>query len=56
VVQENGEAVYLSGQMSRYLHHPAGRPDNNVLNTAREGLRIPLRTALYRAVKLTRGW
>ena len=32
------------------MDHPPGSPDNNVLNTAREGLRIPLRTALHRAV------
>ena len=49
VVQENGEAVYLAGPIDRYLRHATGSPDNNVLNTARDGLRIPLRTALYRA-------
>ena len=50
VVRENGEAVYFSGRISRYFDHPPGSPDNNVLNIAREGLRIPLRTALHRAV------
>jgi two-component system CheB/CheR fusion protein len=50
VVIENGEAVYFSGRISRYLDHPPGSPDNNVLNIAREGLRIPLRTALHRAI------
>jgi two-component system CheB/CheR fusion protein len=49
VVSENGEAVYFSGRISQYFDHPPGRPDNNVLNIAREGLRIPLRTALHRA-------
>jgi two-component system, chemotaxis family, CheB/CheR fusion protein len=50
VVRENGEAVYFSGRISRYLEHPPGRPDNNLLSIAGEGLRIPLRTALHRAV------
>lgn len=50
VIRENGEAVYFSGRISRYFDHPPGSPDNNVLNIAREGLRIPLRTALHRAV------
>jgi two-component system CheB/CheR fusion protein len=50
VVKENGEAVYFSGKISRYLEHPAGSPETNVINMAREGLRIPLRTSLHRAV------
>jgi len=49
VVKENGEAVYFAGQISRYLQTPAGSPENNVINMAREGLRIPLRTSLHRA-------
>ena len=50
VVREDGEAVYFSGRISAYFDHPPGSPDNNVLNIAREGLRIALRTALHRAV------
>ena len=50
IVKETGEAVYFSGKVSRYLQHPAGSPEINVINMAREGLRIPLRTALHRAV------
>ncbi len=49
-VNENGDAVYFSGRISRYLEQPTGRPDPNVINMAREGLRIPLRTALHQAV------
>lgn len=48
-VKENGEAVYFSGRISRYLEQPTGSPDTNVINMARDGLRIPLRTALHRA-------
>lgn len=50
LVKENGDAVYFSGRISGYLEQPAGGPDTNVLHMAREGLRIPLRTCLHRAV------
>ena len=49
-VKENGDAVYFSGRLGRYLDLPTGSPDVNVVNMAREGLRIPLRTALHKAV------
>ncbi len=48
-VKENGDAVYFSGRLSRYLEQPTGSPDANVVSMAREGMRIPLRTALHRA-------
>src|SRR6266852_8428500 len=50
LVKENGDAVYFSGRISRYLEQPPGGPDANVLHMAREGLGIPLRTCLHRAV------
>ena len=49
-VKENGDAVYFSGRLGGYLDHPTGSPDVNLVNMAREGLRIPLRTALHKAV------
>lgn len=49
-VKENGDAVYFSGRIGRYLEPATGTPDSNVINMAREGLRIPLRAALYKAV------
>ena len=49
-VKETGECVYFSGRLDRYLQHPTGSPDSNVINMAREGLRISLRTALHRAM------
>jgi two-component system, chemotaxis family, CheB/CheR fusion protein len=49
IVKDKGAAVYFSGQISRYLQHPAGSPETNVINMAREGLRLPLRTSLHRA-------
>jgi two-component system CheB/CheR fusion protein len=48
-VQENGDAVYFSGRTSRYVEQPTGSPESNVVNMVKEGLRIPLRTALHHA-------
>ncbi len=48
-VKENGDAVYFSGRLDDYFEHPAGIPSVNVINMAREGLRIPLRTVLHKA-------
>ncbi len=48
-VQGNGDAVYFFGRTSRYLEQPTGSPESNVINMAKEGLRIPLRTALHHA-------
>jgi two-component system, chemotaxis family, CheB/CheR fusion protein len=50
VVRENGDAIYFSGEIGSYLQPASGTPDNNVINMAREGLRVPLRTALHKAV------
>ena len=49
-VRDNGDAVYFSGPVGRYLEPATGTPDANVMNMAREGLRVPLRTALFQAV------
>ena len=49
-VREDGEAVYFSGGVARYLEQPAGVPSTNAITMAREGLRIPLRTALHKAI------
>jgi two-component system CheB/CheR fusion protein len=45
-----GEAVYFGNRTGRYLEPPAGVPNVNLINMARIGLRLPLRTALHRAV------
>jgi two-component system CheB/CheR fusion protein len=50
VTTEQGEAVYFSGRTGRYLEPPTGTPNVNVINMARAGLRLPLRTALQQAV------
>ena len=48
-VKENGDSVYFSGPVSRYLEQPTGTPDTNVVNMARQGLRGALRSLLHRA-------
>jgi two-component system CheB/CheR fusion protein len=48
-VRENGDAVHFSGGFGSYLEQPPGSPESNVINMARDGLRIPLRTSLHRA-------
>jgi two-component system CheB/CheR fusion protein len=50
VVRENGDAVYFSARIGRYLQPPAGGPNSNALNMAAEGLRSPMRACLLQAV------
>jgi two-component system CheB/CheR fusion protein len=50
VVNEGGSIVYFSPRTGRYLEAPAGVPSLNVLDMARKGLRLDLRTALHKAV------
>ncbi|HZQ18276.1 MAG TPA: chemotaxis protein CheB [Terriglobales bacterium] len=49
-VRENGDAVYFSGPISRYLEQSAGSPETNVVHMAREGLGTFIRTAFHKAV------
>ncbi|HEY9421984.1 MAG TPA: CheR family methyltransferase, partial [Thermoanaerobaculia bacterium] len=49
VVNELADAVYFSPRTGRYLEPPAGAPSVNVLDMARKGLRLDLRTALHKA-------
>ena len=48
LVNDDYEVVYTVGKVGRYLELPAGKPSYNVLEMAREGLRLGLRTALMR--------
>ncbi|HET9209921.1 MAG TPA: CheR family methyltransferase [Thermoanaerobaculia bacterium] len=50
VVNEGGEIVYFSPRTGRYLEPPSGTPTVNVLDMARKGLRLDVRTALHKAV------
>lgn len=52
VVNDNHEALRFSGDVGRYLQLPSGAATLNVVNMARRGLRIALRTALHQASKM----
>jgi two-component system, chemotaxis family, CheB/CheR fusion protein len=49
VVDRNGELLHASRPTGRYFQPPAGKASTNVFAMAREGLALPLRTALRRA-------
>lgn len=51
VINARAEIAYFIGRTGKFLAPQAGVPSNNLLDLAREGLKLPLRTAIYRAVK-----
>jgi two-component system CheB/CheR fusion protein len=55
VVGADGEIVQYSSRIGRFLEPPAGMPSKNVLDMARSGLRLHLRSALKQAVDSGRG-
>jgi two-component system CheB/CheR fusion protein len=50
VVHEGGGIIYFSPRTGRYLEAPQGTPTVNVVDMARKGLRLEIRTALHKAV------
>ena len=51
VVDANGHTVYFSPRTGRFLEPAAGVPSTDILEMARKGLRLDLRTAIHKAVK-----
>jgi PAS domain S-box-containing protein len=51
LVNESMEVLQFRGQTSPYLEQPAGRASFNLLKMLREGLLLPVRTAIERARK-----
>jgi two-component system CheB/CheR fusion protein len=45
------QVLYVSGSTDEYLMQPAGEPTGNILDMAREGLRLKLRIVLRRAIQ-----
>ncbi|MCX4139595.1 ATP-binding protein [Paraburkholderia sp. SEWSISQ10-3 4] len=45
------QVLYVSGSTDEYLTQPAGEPTGNILDMARDGLRLKLRIVLRRAVQ-----
>ena len=53
IVNESGEILYIHGLTGDFLETAAGQPRMNILEMAREGLRVELSTALRRAASHT---
>ncbi|MHC1743128.1 MAG: CheR family methyltransferase [Syntrophobacteraceae bacterium] len=49
LVDSKGTILHISGRSGKYLEPPSGSPTHNVLDMAREGLRIELSSALRAA-------
>ncbi|KXU83839.1 PAS domain S-box protein [Paraburkholderia monticola] len=49
------QVLYISGSADEYLRQPAGEPTGNVLDMAREGLRLKLHIVLRRAIESESG-
>ncbi|MDR3405856.1 MAG: chemotaxis protein CheB [Chthoniobacter sp.] len=49
VVNDRGDVVYIHGRTGAYLEPAAGQPRHNLLEMAREGLRLELASALREA-------
>lgn len=51
VVNAAGEIVYFHNRTGSFLEPPSGDPGHRVTEMARDGLRVPLRSALHRAIR-----
>ncbi len=53
LVDANGEVLHIQGRTGKYLESPSGPPTQNILDLAREGLRLELSSA-FRAAKTSK--
>ncbi|MCX7097640.1 MAG: PAS domain-containing protein [Methylococcales bacterium] len=51
IINEHGKIFYIQGRTGKYLEPSAGQPSWNIIEMAREGLRLPLVSALRLANK-----
>jgi two-component system CheB/CheR fusion protein len=51
LINSSHQVLYVSGSTDEYLTQPAGEPTGNILDMAREGLRLKLRIVLRRATQ-----
>jgi two-component system CheB/CheR fusion protein len=51
IVNAQGETFYFSARTGKYLEPAAGLPSANIVDMARKGLRLDLRTALHKAAR-----
>jgi len=50
IVNMKGDILYIHGQTGKYLEPPPGQPTVNILEMARRGIRLELRSALQNAI------
>ncbi|MDD5094975.1 MAG: chemotaxis protein CheB, partial [Dehalococcoidia bacterium] len=50
VIDEKHRLVYIRGRTEKYMEIASGKPSLNILDTAREGLRADLSSAIYQAI------
>jgi two-component system, chemotaxis family, CheB/CheR fusion protein len=51
IINEHGKIIYIHGRTGKYLEPPAGQPSWNIIEMAREGLRLPLVSSLRKVAK-----
>ena len=51
IINEHGKIVYIHGRTGKYLEPSTGQPSWNIIEMAREGLRLPLVSSLRMAAK-----
>ena len=54
VINREGDVVHYSNRTGKYLEAPAGLPNRQLLQMARKGLRLDLRSAVQQAVETRR--
>lgn len=50
VINSKGDILYISGRTGKYLEPPPGKPSMNILEMAREGLKLELPSAIRNAI------
>lgn len=50
LIDPKGTILHVQGRTGKYLETPSGAPTHNILNLAREGLRIELSSAIRKAI------
>jgi len=51
IIDRQGQVLYLSGPVDRYLKLPSGVPGTDLISMSRDGLQTKLRTALHQALR-----
>ncbi|MBN2693490.1 PAS domain S-box protein [bacterium] len=52
VISKNGELLFSCGEINKYLEIPSGEHSSNIFNMAKEGMKIPIASAVRRSFQL----